>query len=80
MVDWKFPEMNEDNMLDFGPVRVGDEKVKEFSAKNNGLYKVILQFVMKNKNTKKCFTIIDTERVELEPTQEKPISIKFRSQ
>lgn len=39
-IDLKFPENNDDNMLDFGAVRVGDFKDQTFSVKNVGLYKV----------------------------------------
>ena len=35
---------------------------------------------MKKKETKKNFTIVDTDRIELEPNQEKVITLKFCSQ
>jgi hypothetical protein len=36
----KFPENNNENMLDFGAIRVGDIKDSFFTVKNTGLYKV----------------------------------------
>lgn len=39
-VELKFPDNNNDMMLDFGAVRVGDIKDQLFNVKNTGLYKV----------------------------------------
>lgn len=37
-VEFKFPDGNEENLLDFDNVRVGDIKDQFFNVKNNGLY------------------------------------------
>jgi hypothetical protein len=46
-VELKFPENNNDNMLDFGAVRVGDIKDQLFNVKNVGPYAVSFTFTMK---------------------------------
>eukprot|EP00825_Cyclidium_porcatum_P002075 TRINITY_DN1095_c0_g1_i4.p1 TRINITY_DN1095_c0_g1~~TRINITY_DN1095_c0_g1_i4.p1 ORF type:complete len:1802 (-),score=468.45 TRINITY_DN1095_c0_g1_i4:3309-8714(-) len=77
-VECKFPENNQDNMLDFGAVRVGDIKDQNFTVKNIGLYKVQIQFTMKKKQFKDNFTI-DPMKIMLEPNQEKSILVRFQS-
>lgn len=69
-MDLKFPDGNQDNMLTFGAVRVGDVKDQVFTVKNIGLYQVKLSFVMKKKLFKDSFKI-EPGKLDLEPNQEK---------
>ena len=70
-VDIKFPDNNNNNMLPFGFVKVGEIKDQYFTVKNIGLYLVQLSFVFKKKSvTKDCFTIFP-EKLDLEKDQEK---------
>ncbi|EGR29178.1 hypothetical protein IMG5_161280 [Ichthyophthirius multifiliis] len=78
-VELKFPDNNQDNMLDFGHIRVGDIKDCYFSVKNIGLYLVQFQFVMKKKIFKESFKI-EPQKVELNPEQQTQILVRFCSQ
>ncbi|EGR28756.1 hypothetical protein IMG5_169530, partial [Ichthyophthirius multifiliis] len=78
-VELKFPENNQENMLDFGAVRVSDVKDCLFSVKNIGLYQVQFCFVMKKKIFKENFKI-EPMKVSLQPGQEKQIMVRFMSQ
>ena len=75
-VDFKFPK--EEFLLDFGSVRVHEVKEALFTIKNIGLYKVKYSFNMKKKQFRECFKI-DPSEAELDPNQEKQISVKFSS-
>lgn len=77
-VEAKFPDNNQESMLDFGAVRVGDIKDQTFSVKNVGLYKVQISFAMKKKLFKDNFTI-EPMKIMLDPGQEKPILVRFQS-
>jgi len=79
-VDLKFPDNNQENMLDFGAVRVGDIKDACFQVKNVGKYKVVFAFSMKKKLFKENFKIIEpSDKLELDPGQEKTILVRFKS-
>jgi len=70
-VDIKFPDNNNNNMLPFGFVKVGEIMDQYFTVKNIGLYLVQLSFVFKKKSVNKdCFTIFP-EKLDLEKDQEK---------
>lgn len=77
-VEFKFPNNNEDFLLDFGSVRVYEVKETFFSIKNTGLYKVKFGFNMKKKQFRDCFKLEPAES-ELDPGQEKQVSVKFAS-
>lgn len=79
-VDIKFPDNNNNNMLPFGFVKVGEIKDQYFTVKNIGLYLVQLSFVFKKKSVNKdCFTIFP-EKLDLEKDQEKQILVRFCSE
>ena len=65
-MELKFPDVNVENLLDFGSVRVGDFADRTFSVKNTGLYRVKFSFVMKKKATREMFRVEPMD-VELEP-------------
>jgi hydrocephalus-inducing protein len=67
---------NDQSVLDFEAVRVGEPKEKQFSLKNNGMYSVKFNFSMKKKVTREIFTI-DPMEGELQPGEEKTITVKF---
>jgi hydrocephalus-inducing protein len=77
-IELKFPQPNDENLLDFGAVRVYEVKEQQFSLKNTGLYKVKYSFSMKKKVFRDSFQIEPSE-AELLPGQEKAILIKFSS-
>lgn len=77
-VEFKFPNNNDDFLLDFGSVRVYEVKEQTFTIKNIGLYKIKYGFNLKKKQYKECFKI-EPQESELEAGQEKTISIKFSS-
>ena len=68
----------ENNLLDFGSVRVGEKKEQQFQIRNVGLYKVKYSFKMTKKVFRECFTIEPNES-ELEPGQDKMVSVRFLS-
>lgn len=75
-VDFKFPDNNQENLLDFGSIRVGDYKDATFTVKNTGLYKVKFSFVMRKKLFKEMFRVEPME-MELDPNQTKDIYVRF---
>ena len=77
-VEFKFPDNNQDNLLEFGSVRVGDHKDCNFTLKNVGPYKIKYNLVMKKKQFKECFRI-DPASMELDPNQSKEVCVRFSS-
>lgn len=77
-VEFRFPNNNEEFLLDFGSLRVYEVKEQTFTIKNTGLYKIKYTFNMKKKLFRECFKIEPNE-AELEAGQEKAISVKFSS-
>ena len=75
-VELKFPDVNVENLLDFGSVRVGDFADRTFSVKNTGLYRVKFSFVMKKKATREMFRVEPMD-VELEPNQVREVLVRF---
>lgn len=77
-VDFKFPNTNNENLLNFDQMRVGEVKTQQFAIRNIGLYKVKYAFNMKKKLFRDSFTILPQED-ELESGQEKMVSIRMKS-
>ena len=77
-VDLKFPNNNEEFLLDFGSVRVYEVKETMFTIKNTGPYKIKYTFNMKKKQFRDCFKVEPAE-AELEPNQEKQVFVRFSS-
>ena len=75
-VELRFPENNQENLLDFGSIRVGDYKDQTFSVKNTGLYRVKFSFVLRKKLFREMFRVEPVE-VELEPGQVKEVLVRF---
>lgn len=69
---------NEENILDFGAVRVGEPKQKTMTLTNHGKYVVKYGFNMKKKSTREIFTIEPNEG-ELQPEETKDIIVRFES-
>ena len=69
---------NEENLLDFGAVRVGEPKQLILTLTNNGKYTVKYGFNMKKKQTREIFTIEPNEG-ELQPEEAKDILVRFES-
>jgi len=69
---------NEENILDFEAVRVGEPKQKTMTLTNNGKYTVKYGFNMKKKSTREMFTIEPNEG-ELQPEETKDIIVRFES-
>ena len=69
---------NEENILDFGAVRVGEPKQLVMTLTNNGKYTVKYGFNMKKKQTRDIFTIEPNEG-ELQPEETKDVIIRFES-
>lgn len=68
----------EEDLIDFGNVRVGEPKEKVIALKNEGKYPVQFNFHMRRKFTREIFTIEPIEG-QLEPDEEKEIKIRFES-
>ena len=64
--------------MDFDAVRVGEPKENKLHLKNIGLYPVKYNFTMKKKQTREIFCIEPMEG-ELNPNEEKAVSVKFKS-
>lgn len=69
---------NEENLLDFGDVRVGEPKQLIMTLTNNGKYSVKYGFNMKKRLTREIFTIRPDEG-ELQPEEAKDIIVLFES-
>lgn len=69
---------NEQGLIDFDAVRVGEAKEKEFNLKNNGMYPVKYNFTLKKKAAE-MFTVIPVEGV-LQQNEEKAIIVRFLCQ
>jgi hydrocephalus-inducing protein len=69
---------NEENILDFEAVRVGEPKQKVLTLTNNGKYPVKYGFNMKKKQTREMFTIEPNEG-ELQPEETKDVIVRFES-
>lgn len=65
-VDLKFPTQNQENVLDFSALKVGEVKEQTLSIKNIGLYKVKFNFAMKKKQFRECF-VVEPQDGELDP-------------
>jgi hypothetical protein len=75
-LDIKF---SHEQILDFEAVRVGEPKENKLVIKNIGMYSVKYNFTMKKKATREIFTV-DPMEGELQPAEEKSITVKFQSQ
>ena len=69
---------SEENMLDFGAVRVGEPKQLIMTLTNNGKYNVKYGFNMKKRQTREIFSI-EPSGGELQPEETKDIIVKFES-
>jgi hypothetical protein len=69
---------NEENILDFEEVRVGEPKEKQLTLTNNGKYPVKYGFSMKKKFTREIFEIDPSEGM-LEPEEVKDVKIRFET-
>jgi hydrocephalus-inducing protein len=76
LLNFKSPE---NNLLDFGDVKVGAIAQQSFSIKNAGLYMVKFEFDMKKKLFRDNFTI-EPQNGSIEPGQERQINVIFQSQ
>ena len=64
-VEFKFPDNNSENLLDFQAVKVGTFKDQVFTIKNIGLYKVKFNFNFRKKSNLKNFK----EMFKIEPME-----------
>ena len=69
---------NDENIIDFEAVRVGDPKEKKLTLKNIGKYPVKYGFNIKKKTIREIFTIEPGEGV-LAPEETKDIVVRFES-
>ena len=69
---------NEENLLDFGDVRVGEPKQLIMTLTNNGKYAVNYGFNMKKRQTREIFTI-EPDEGELQPEEAKDVIVRFES-
>jgi hypothetical protein len=58
--------VNQENLLDFGALKVGEVKEQSLIIKNIGLYKVKFNFTMKKKQFRECF-VVEPAEGELDP-------------
>ena len=72
----EFHDLDEENRLDFGTVRVHDIEQQSFKCENKGLYDVKFKFVMKKQIYRENFTIIPETGV-LAPDEVKTINVRF---
>ena len=75
-MDIKF---SHEQILDFEAIRVGEPKENKLVLKNIGMYSVKFNFTMKKKQTREIFSV-DPMEGDLQPGEEKSITVKFQSQ
>jgi hypothetical protein len=66
-------------VLDYGAVRVGEPKENTITIKNGGKYSIKYSFTRKKRQTREIFTV-EPEADELQPGEEKTITVRFLSQ
>jgi hypothetical protein len=65
-------------VLDYGAVRVGEPKENTITIKNGGKYSIKYSFTRKKRQTREIFTV-EPEADELQPGEEKTITVRFLS-